>query len=248
MAYTQGLEAYKQDDFEDAQNNFKMALSFDPHNNIAAQYVDLTDSKFQLEVDRLVLDWRINFEARRYPQATSAYFQLASPNLTQKATSHLDQIRGEYRKGVSTVADAWRQKCAADPRAAPEDALKLARGMLPDTAIAQDIIDQIKPCTAPVPVPPLPCIQSSSELAMVRLKSRVSPEIPRAARPAAPVKLVVKITIDRAGNVAVRDVRSPNAYFEEPVKVAVEQWKFFPASVGGQPTCVQTELPIVLTP
>jgi len=146
MAQTQGLEAYNNGDFEQAQQSFKIALALDSQNALAAQYIDLTDMRFQLEVDRLVLEWRKNFEAHNFQQAGAIYFRLASPRLAQKAGPVLDQIRANYRKETYSIADAWKKKCAADPRLLPDESLNQARGMLPNLWIAQDIIAQIKPC------------------------------------------------------------------------------------------------------
>jgi hypothetical protein len=151
MAQTQGLEAYNNGDFEQAQQSFKIALALDSQNALAAQYIDLTDMRFQLEVDRLVLDWRKNFEAHNFQQAGTIYFRLASPRLAQKAGPVLDQIRADYRKETYSIADAWKKKCAADPRLLPDESLNQARGMLPNLWIAQDIIAQIKPCAVAPP-------------------------------------------------------------------------------------------------
>ena len=88
----------------------------------------------------------------------------------------------------------------------------------------------------------------TAQNAMVRLKTRVNPQINRSALPVGTVRFVAKVKIDESGNVTVRDVTGPNAFLNNPVRAAVEQWKFIPALVSGQVRCVETDLPIVLNP
>ena len=83
---------------------------------------------------------------------------------------------------------------------------------------------------------------------MSRLKTQVKPEIPRSAIPAGGVNIFVKMRIDTSGNVTVTEVQGSSSFLNEALKAAVEKWKFSPATAGGTPHCVETELPIVLTP
>ena len=82
---------------------------------------------------------------------------------------------------------------------------------------------------------------------MVRVKSRVNPQIPRGMAPIGTLRFVTKVRIDDSGNVSVLDVQSQTGSLNDFIKAAVEQWKFTPAVVDGQPRCVETELPIVLS-
>jgi hypothetical protein len=87
-----------------------------------------------------------------------------------------------------------------------------------------------------------------TQLAMVRLRTRVNPDIPRSIRPSSVVHFVVKARIDTQGDVTVSAVQSPSPFLSERIKAAVEQWKFVPAIVEAHPRCVDTDLQIALSP
>ena len=244
-AYKQGLEAYKQDNFGTAIQRFQTARALDSQHEMAAQYLDLTENKLQDAINRLVLEWRRHFGSGEFSQATSTYRQLMSLNIGGKAAGPLEGIRTEYRKRVSSIAEAWKQDCNANPRA-----LQQANELLPDASIARDILDQIKPCATPAPpsAQTEPCQQVSGSAAMLRVKTRVNPEISRSAVPAGGATIFVKMKIDTSGNVTVTEAQGPNSFLAEAVRSAVEKWRFSPATSGGKAYCVETELPIVLTP
>jgi len=256
LFYREGLDAYKRSDFVQALQDFKTALSFNPQHELATQYIDLTQTKVQLAVDRLVLEWRKHFAAREYPQAIVSYRQLESASLADKGTAALDQIRGEYRNSVTAIADSWKRSCADRTAVTPDAAREQATLMLPEPGIAKDILAQIGPCEPAATTPANAvsavssegCLQMNAQLALTRLKNRVDPEIPRSARPAAPIKIVMKVKIDEAGNVAVKDVQGTNSFLNDRVKTAISQWKFVPALAAGKARCIDTELPIVLNP
>jgi hypothetical protein len=167
--------------------------------------------------------------------------------LGEKAATALEEIRGEYRKGVSALAAAWKQSCSNSQVLPLDEARSQVLMMLPDPSIAQDILAEIKPC-APVTPVPQSCLQMAPQLAMTRLRTRVDPDIPRSARPGTPVRLLVKANIDNTGRVTVHEIQGGDDFFKERVKAAVEQWRFLPAITGEQARCVETELPIVLSP
>jgi tetratricopeptide (TPR) repeat protein len=246
LFYQQGLEAYKGNDLAEALESFNRALALNPQNDLAIQYADLTRSKIQLSADRLLLDWRKYYKAREFPQAAGIYGQLLRPGLGAKAAAALEEIRGEYRKGVSVIAAAWKENCSNSSQGVSfDEARSQALLMLPDPSIAQDILAEMKPCA---PVPPQPCLQMAPQLAMTRLRTRVDPDIPRSARPGTPVRLLVKTNIDTTGQVTVHEIQGGDNFLKERVKAAVEQWRFLPAITGEQARCVETELPIVLSP
>jgi tetratricopeptide (TPR) repeat protein len=249
--YKDGLQAYKDNDFSKALASFKLALNLNAQHELASQYIELTLSKIQLAADRLVLDWRRHFEGREFSEASAVYLQLSSPNLAEKASGALEQIRSEYRKSVSDIVRGWSQGCAEGQSRSLDTTRQQAESMLPDPKIAADILDQITPCAGAVRAAQpsaQSCLQMTSQNAMVRLKTRVNPQIPRAALPAGTVRFVAKVRIDESGNVTVRDVQGPNTFLNNPVRAAVGQWKFVPAMVSGRARCVETELPIVLNP
>jgi tetratricopeptide (TPR) repeat protein len=250
LVLKEGIEEYKNNDIPRSIKSFRMALAFNPNQQVATQYIDLAQNKLQYTVDRLLLDWRRHFDAAEFPEARTAYRQILEADVTQKSAAALEQARTEYRKYAAVIAETWKQNCSA---AVPALSLNTVKdgltGVLPDPAIARDILDQLKPC-APPPLVTQPCLQLQTQAAMVRLKRRVDPQIPRSVRPTSSVSIIVKITIDKLGSVMVKDIQSPSLALVAPIKTAVEQWKFAPATLGDKdrPQCVDTELPILLNP
>jgi outer membrane biosynthesis protein TonB len=85
---------------------------------------------------------------------------------------------------------------------------------------------------------------------MTRLKVRVNPEIGPGLREYIDrgIKgIVVSILIDEKGNVTVKQVTA-DPRIAISLRTAVGQWKFSPTIIGGQPRCVETDIPITLTP
>jgi len=251
LAFKQGVEEYKNNDIPPSLKSFRMALTFNPNHEISKQYVELAQNKLQLTVDRLLLDWRKRFEAGEFSEAAAVYRQIRSPELAEKSAPALELTIAEYRQHASTVVHKWKANCSADVSGLSLDTVEQVNAILPDPSIARDILEEIKPCAPSAPPPPKaqPCLQLQTQEAMVRLKNRVDPQIPRAVRPTSPTSFVLKINIDKSGNVSVKDVQSPNLALNGPIKAAVEKWKFAPALVEeDQPRCVDTELPILLNP
>jgi hypothetical protein len=58
----------------------------------------------------------------------------------------------------------------------------------------------------------------------------------------------VNVKIDETGNVVTADAQGSNPRLNGVVRSAVERWKFSPAIDKSGPRCVETEIPIVLTP
>ena len=251
LALKEGIEEYKNNDIPRSIKSFRMALAFNPDQQVATQYIELAQNKLQYTVDRLLLDWRRHFDAYEFPEARTAYRQILEADLTERSKAALDEARTEYRKYAAVIAETWKQNCSAAVPALSLNTVKdgLA-GVLPDPSIARDILDQIKPCAPPPPPVTQPCLLLQTQAAMVRLKRRVDPQIPRSVRPTSSVSIIVKINIDKLGNVMVKDIQSPSLALVAPIKTAVEQWKFAPATLGDKdrPQCVDTELPILLNP
>jgi hypothetical protein len=88
----------------------------------------------------------------------------------------------------------------------------------------------------------------NTTLAMVRLKTRVNPEIPPAIQRSirSPITVQVKGRIDEGGNIAVTDVQGTNPSINMAVSTAVEQWKFSPIADANGRRCVETEIPILI--
>ena len=258
VLFKQGVEAYKHDDFGQALEKLRAALRFRPQHDLSLQYVELAEGKVKLAVDRLSFDWRKHFDAQEFAKATAAYQQLESLNVEGKADAPLEQMRGEYRKTVLAKADAWSQSCSSAAPLSLETFRQQTRDLLPNEAIAGDVVSKLTPC-APKIVPKLPeppptvavpqgCLAMSSQLAMARIKTRISPSIPPERMPMTPVSFNVKVRIDESGNVEVKDVAGGSHYLNEAMKVTIEKWKFIPAITQDHGSrCVETELPVVLS-
>ena len=257
LLYTQGVAAFKSDDNAQALAKLQAALKFNPRHDLAAQYAELAESKVKFTIDRLLLDWRKSFDAQEYPKAATLYRQLESTNIEGRAATALEQMRGEYRRIASNKVEAWNFGCSGSASPSFETFRQETKDLLPNETIAADVISKATPCTPkaaakspsreePKPVAAQSCLQMSSQQAMVRVKSQVSPDIPRNMLSAAAVNIAVKVRIDENGNVAVKGVTGENRFINEAMRTAIEKWKFFPAILDDQRRCVETELPVVL--
>ena len=261
LLYTHGVDAYKRGDFPQAVETLRAAIKFRPGHELAVQYAELAESKTKLIVEQKFLDWRKYFEAQEFPRATTVYRELEAVNFEGKADAALEQMRGEYRKVVSSRVESWNQTCSTGATQSLDMFRQQTRDLLPSDAIAADLLSKASACepvaVAPVAKVELPvvsaaaapgCLQMPSQQAMVRIKSQPPPNLPFDRFPMAnPVRFQVKVTIDENGNVLVRDIEGTNVFFNEAMRAAVERWKFAPAIVQEQRRCVETELPLVIT-
>jgi hypothetical protein len=213
----------------------------------------------KLSTERLLLDWRKSFEARDYLQAASVYRAMAASNVDKRSDPALLQIRTEYRKIVATKIETWNQSCSTRTPAGLNALKQQTAELLPDPTIAADMFSKLVPCVPdpppaaaadPVSLPPVPqpqgCLQMDSTLAMVRIKTRVNPDIPPNRLPVggAAIELRVKVKIDENGDVTVLGVEGANSYINGMMKDAVAKWKFTPAIMDDRRRCVETELPV----
>jgi len=237
--YEQGVDAYKEDDLSSALENFRTALKLNPQHDLAATYVELTQGKLRLAADRLLLEWRTNFDARAFPLAAAVYYRLQSFNVEGSATQALDQMRGQYRQSLSALVEASKRACDSGDGVTMENLRRQAAELLPDPAIGQDLLTQMATCMNKN------CLQMSAQLAFVRLKTRVDPQFPNGLGQRS-VSVRVKARIDEKGNVTVGEALGGTPVIRSAVQKAVEQWKFLPAIVESAPRCVETEFPIVI--
>lgn len=254
LLYAQGVEAFKKDDFAPALEKLRAALKFRPQHDLALQYAELAENKIKLMVDRVVFDWRQSFDAQEFPKAAALYQRLELLNIDGKAGAALEQSRGEYRKLVAARVETWSQSCTGSAPLSLDALRQQTKDLLPNEAIGADIVAKLTPCVTKAPdvpqvtaVAPLECIQMNSQLALVRLKNKVIPDIAPERMPVTPVDIRVKVKIDEEGNVAVKDVSGSNRYLNEAMRTAVGKWKFLPAIVDQRRRCVETELPVVLS-
>ncbi len=239
--YQEGAEAYKQDDFSGALENFRAALKLNPEHKLAATSIELTHGKLRLAADRLLLEWRANFDARAFGLAAAVYHRLESFNIEGSAMQPMDQMQVQYRQSLSGLVETSKRACAAGDAVTMENLRRQAAELLPDPAIGQDLLTQMTTCIKKN------CLQMSAQLALVRLKTRVNPQIPNGFTSGS-MNVRVKTRIDEKGNVTAGEVLGGNPVIRSAVQKAVEQWKFLPAIVESQPRCVETEIPIVISP
>src|SRR5438105_9831948 len=90
------------------------------------------------------------------------------------------------------------------------------------------------------------CLENSSSVALLRLKTRVEPRLPVELSHKRSVRVNVSIKIDEGGNTRVSGVRGGSMPLTRAVVVAVDQWKFYPATDNDRPRCVETELPVTV--
>ena len=76
MFYKIGVDQYKVGQFSDALEKFQLALKLVPKHELAAQYLELTQSKLQVNSDRLLLEWRKSLDAREFKQTAMRYQQM----------------------------------------------------------------------------------------------------------------------------------------------------------------------------
>jgi hypothetical protein len=235
--FQQGLEAYKQQNFPAALEDFRVALQFRSDHSLTNSYIQLTLDKLRLAADRLFLEWRQNFEAKQFSLAAAAFNRLQAANIEGSATSSIDQAVMLYRDAVSRIVNEWMQACTKGDAIAMDGAKNRTTEMLPDSTIAADLQARMQTCTNQK------CLPVATRLAMARLKTRVNPEISTSVLTRS-VTVRVQARIDEQGNVSVTGVRGGNAVIQDAVKSAVERWKFLPAVVDKQPRCVETEISI----
>ncbi|HLH32816.1 MAG TPA: hypothetical protein VKY31_16560, partial [Terriglobia bacterium] len=243
LVYKSGLEAYKAGQFSDALQKFQTTLKLSPKHDLAAQYVDLTQNKLQLNVDRLLLDWRKTLDGHQYKQAAARYAELKASQGAPPAM--LDQMRTDYRNALTSAVDSWNRACAASDAATMDGLRSELPESLPQSELGDDILAQRKTCTKKG------CTPMAPQLVMARLKIQVNPVIPPAFQELArrsQMAVQVKTKVDEKGNVTVLDAQGGNPMMNEAVRAAVEQWKFVPIVDASGPRCVETELSVTIKP
>lgn len=257
VLYKQGVEAYNRDQFTEALQKFHTALKLQPKDELAAQYIELTENKARLTVDQLSLDWRKNFDAGQYAVASDKYRKLAALSFEGKDPA-LDEMRGEYRKALPPLVGSWNQACQAGDASAMTRVRAKATELLPDPTIGADILGQMTECISKVDTPkevartsPASCIAMESRLAMTRVRTKVDPAIApgflqAVLRSTSSVQVQVQFRIDEKGNVAVNRIEGDYASINNAVKDAVQAWRFIPAIIENEPRCVDTSVRIAI--
>ena len=239
LLFKEGLEAYKKAQMEQALEKFQAVLRLNPKHELATEYVDLAQNKLELAAGRGLLAWRKDFTAGEFALAARDYRELLSLNSSQA----IEEVRMEYRRALSGLADSWNKACTNDDVAAMEKARRRVDALIPDPSFGEDIRATMKTCAH------TGCVQMTFPLALSRLKNRVDPQFPPYLLSLIkdfPMTIRVRARINEAGDVAAAELSGGNALVYDAVRAAFGQWKFFPALVQGAARCVDTEIPIVL--
>ncbi len=240
LLFKEGLSAYKNSQMEEALQKFRAAQRLNPKHELAGEYVDLTISKLEVAADRALFAWRKDYDAGDFSSAGRDYRELTS----RAGSDKVNEVRTQYRQALAKLVDLWNAACAKEDRASMEQIRQQVNALLPEPAFADDILAKMKTCTH------TGCVQMSSPLALARLKTRVDPQLPPLVASqiiASQTTVRVKATINEKGEVAPKDVQGENSFVNNAVRAAVEQWKFFPAVIGNEARCVDTEIPIVIS-
>jgi hypothetical protein len=243
--YKAGVDAYKRGDVNDAVLKFQGALKLEPKHEMALQYIELAQSKQQMSEDRVFMNWQSDFDSHHFAQAAADYRQMAAFDAGATAEK-VNHVRSEYRKSLTALVESWNRTCPTGDTAKMDGIKSQIAEMIPEPAFGEDIRSQMTTCSKATG-----CVQTPTNLALTRLKTQVNPELSPNLRSffrGQQVTVRVKARIDEAGGVRVSDIQGGNAGLNSAVRVAVEQWKFAPAVDQSGPRCVETELPIVITP
>jgi tetratricopeptide (TPR) repeat protein len=277
LFYRTGLGAYKRNEFSAALNHFKTAVRLAPNHELAAQYIDLTQSKLQVADDRMLLQWQKNFDTGQLKLAAADYRQIMSGESNPQIVNH---ITSEYLKALSTLVDSWNRACPTGDETALGQIRSQISELLPNPAFGEDvrgkmagncskpvvrepepIIVAATPSPAPTPeialneaaktTPATTCLSIDPQSALTRLKSKVDPVIPIEARSYlrnySQIVVRVKTRIDEIGNIISADVQGSNHLINNAVRSAVTAWKFTPARDQTGLRCVDTEFPITIS-
>jgi tetratricopeptide (TPR) repeat protein len=243
LLFKAGVDAYKRGDFPEALQQFQTAVKLAPKHELAPQYLELTQAKLQVSRDLLFLDWQKNFDAHLFPQAAANYREMATAGGSGNA-QNLDLATAAYRQALTALVDSWNKTCPTGNKVAMDAVRNQINDVLPDPSFGEDIRSRMLDCKK------TGCVPTKAALALTRLKTRVNPEISPGVRTFIRSSMTVRarIRIDEGGNVTVNDIRGENVAINNSVRSAMERWKFSPAVDQSGPRCVDTEIPIVITP
>jgi TonB family protein len=244
VLYKSGIEAYKAGQFSDALEKFRWTLKLAPNHELAAQYLELTQGKVQVNADRQLLEWRKSLEAHEFKQAAVRYGQIAASK-DAPAAQTLTQMRADYRNAVAVQLDSWNRSCAAGDTATMDSIRERFPEHFSDASMGEDLLAQMQSCVK------RGCMPVTTQLALARLKVQVNPVVPPAFQAmvrGSQVTVRVKTRIDEKGDVTVLDSQGASSPLNDAVRNAVERWKFAPIMDTKGPRCAETDIPIVIKP
>lgn len=155
LLFKKGLNDYKQGFLPGALQSFRAAVSLAPKHEMAAQYLEVTETKLQVAGDRVLLDWQKNFQSRQFKQAAAVYRQIASFNDTSN-TQTLNMMGAEYRKALDPLVESFNKACSGGDTAKGSEIREQISELIPDPSFGADLRAKMVPCTPPpAPVTPL---------------------------------------------------------------------------------------------
>jgi tetratricopeptide (TPR) repeat protein len=241
LIFKDGLELFRNSQIKDALKKFRTAQGLDPANDLAGQYVELTQNKLEITADRSLIAFHKDFDAGDYVTASHDYQELVS--VSDPKT--INDVRQEYRQALNGLSNSWKRACASGDAPSMEKILTRAKALVPEPEIGEDILATMQGCA------PTGCIPTDGALAITRAEKRPNPQFP--ASVLARIKNLdltvrVKARIDVKGNVEIKDIQGGDPLLYSGIRTAVEQWKFRPTITVDGVRCVDTEFPIAIHP
>jgi TonB family protein len=148
LLYRTGMDAYKGSDYSNALQNFQAALKVAPKNDMAAQYVDLSQARLQVAEEKALIQWQKYWDAHNLKEAAVQFRQIASYN-DNKTSQAVRQVSDQYRKALSSLVETWNSTCANGDMSAMNDIRGQITDLLPEPSFGEDIRSQMKPCNPP---------------------------------------------------------------------------------------------------
>jgi len=239
LLFKEGMDAYKKRLMKEALQKFRSALRLEPKHELAAQYLELTESRLEVTADRALLAWRKDFNTGNFELAARDYRELTGAGSPEA----VDEVRAEYRETLTNLVDSWNQACANDDAATMKEIHSRISTLLPEPSFGEDILAKMTSCTH------TGCTTMNTQLALARLKTRVDPHFAPfivSQLKLSPVTVRVKARINDKGDVVRTEMQGGNPLLYNGVRDAFEQWKFSPAVIDGAQRCMDTEIPIVI--
>jgi hypothetical protein len=238
--FQKGRELYDQGKFADAAREFAAVLALDKTHDLANEYSKLAQQRIDLSMQQAFSNWKVNFDTRQYDKAAALYDTIKAPDAGPVAAKLATQIEAEYQRALSELVTSWKAACATSDTVKMDELRREASTVAPRPALNAKILAEMAKCIQKA------CMRSDPGLAINRLRSRVNPYIDPSLQRYVTRGIRVAIEIGVDGAVEVKQILNANARIAEALRTAVEQWKFYPAIVGNEPRCVDTELPINL--
>jgi len=177
VVFKKGLNDYKQGFLQGAAQSFRAAVNLSPKHEMAAQYLELTETRLQVAGDRVLLDWQKNFQTRQFKQAAAVYRQIASFNDPGNAQT-LNMMGAEYRKALDPLVESFNQACTSGDTAKGNEIKEQISELIPDPTFGADVRAKMVSCTPPPPplLPITPPATSTAAPADNRVASRIEPK------------------------------------------------------------------------